>query len=67
MNQWKSQLGQRHTKFEDARVHHVNTVSITNFYEIENLGIECEPRCGGCKCEKCAIGSKTTRYKKKES
>ena len=49
---------QKHTRFENAKVHHVNTVSITNFYEIENLGIECVPRCGGCKCGKCAIGSK---------
>ena len=48
---------QLHTKFEDARVHYVNTVSITNLHEIENLGIECEPRCGGCKRGKCAIGS----------
>nr|XP_058940528.1 uncharacterized protein LOC131768833 [Pocillopora verrucosa] len=25
---------------------------------LENLGIECKPKCGGCKCGKCAIGSK---------
>ena len=43
----------QYAKLEDARVYHANAVSITNFYEIENLGIEC----GGCKCGKCPIGS----------
>ena len=32
-------------------------VKIEDFYNIENLGINCTPRCGGCKCGKCAPGS----------
>ena len=32
-------------------------VKIEDFYNIENLGINCTPRCGGCKCGKCALGS----------
>ena len=26
--------------------------------KIENLGIECKPQCGGCKCGKCSLGAK---------
>ena len=43
---------------ENTFVHHVTGITIANFYGIENLGIECKPRCGGCKCGKCAIGTK---------
>ena len=32
--------------------------NVEDFYNIENLGIECKPRCGGCKCGRCPIGSK---------
>lgn len=32
--------------------------NVEDFYKIENLGIECKPRCGGCKCGRCPIGSK---------
>ena len=39
--------------FEVAMVHHV---TFSDFYKIENLGIECKPKCGGCKCGRCAIG-----------
>ena len=49
---------QRLNKIVDAKIHLVDTISINDFYQIENLGIECKPKCGGCKCGKCAIGSK---------
>ena len=38
-------------------VHYVKGVKLEDFYNIENLGINCTPRCGGCKCGKCAPGS----------
>ena len=41
-----------------ATVNHSFKVKIDDFYNIENLGVECNPRCGSCKCGKCAIGSK---------
>ena len=39
-------------------MNHSFKVKIDDFYNIENLGVECNPRCGSCKCGKCAIGSK---------
>ena len=30
-----------------ARVQHV--IKVEDFYKIENLGVECVPRCGSCK------------------
>ena len=39
-----------------ARVQHV--IKVEDFYKIENLGVECVPRCGSCKCGHCAVGSK---------
>ena len=38
-------------------VHYIKGVKIEDFYNIENLGINCAPRCGGFKCSKCAPGS----------
>ena len=37
-----------------------------DFYNIENLGIECSPRCGGCKCGKCSLGSKNYTIKEEK-
>ncbi|XP_068712364.1 myosin-2 heavy chain-like [Montipora foliosa] len=45
-----------------ARVQHV--IKVEDFYKIENLGVECVPRCGSCKCGHCAVGSKN--YSSKE-
>ena len=44
---------------ENVRVNTiVGKVSIEDFCTIEALGIQCKPRCGGCKCEKCSLGAK---------
>ena len=43
--------------FCHAGIHTVTAVSIEDFYKIENLGVECTPRCGGCKCGNCPPGS----------
>ena len=44
---------------ENVRVNTiVGKVSIEDFYTIEALGIQCKPRCGGCKCGKCSLGAK---------
>ncbi|XP_068692579.1 uncharacterized protein [Montipora foliosa] len=37
----------------DIKVIHVMKANAEDFYNIENLGIECEPCCGGCKCGRC--------------
>ena len=31
------------------------TACIDDFYSIKNLGVECNPKCGSCKCGKCQI------------
>jgi len=41
----------------DAIVMHVSG-GIEQFFEIEGLGVKCEPRCGSCKCGKCHPGGK---------
>ena len=42
----------------DVKVLHVMKVNVDDFYNIQNLGSNCIPRCGGCKCGKCPIGIK---------
>ena len=44
----------------DVKVLHVMKANVEDFYDIENRGIECKPRCGGCKCGICFIGVKST-------
>ncbi|KAK4304812.1 hypothetical protein Pmani_023247 [Petrolisthes manimaculis] len=31
--------------------------SLDSFFNVESLGTQCTPRCGGCKCGNCPIGS----------
>lgn len=56
-----------------VRVNHVAGVSYVNdlhaeskesvtkrlqaFFDVESLGIHCNPKCGNCKCGKCPLGS----------
>ena len=42
----------------NARVHFVGKVNVEDFYTIEALGVQCKPKCGGCKCRKCSLGAK---------
>lgn len=46
----------------------VNTaiVRVEDFYNIENLGIGCTPRCGGCKCGKCSLGTQDYTIKEEK-
>ena len=41
----------------NAMVMHA-TGTIESFFEMESLGVMCEPRCGGCKCGRCQPGAK---------
>ena len=36
---------------------------ILNFFDEEQIGIHCEPRCGGCRCGSCTLGSKQMSLK----
>lgn len=58
-NRFRRCHGGAHTDVKDANhamqnalVHHVAEVKIEDFYNIENLGVECTSRCRGCKCGK---------------
>ena len=46
----------------------VNTaiVRVEDFYNIENLGIGCSPRCGGCKCGKCSLETQNFTIKEEK-
>ena len=46
-----------------ATVNYINAENIKNFFDVENIGIECEPRCGNCRCGKCPIGGKENSIK----
>ena len=41
-----------------ATVNHARKVRIEDFYSIEAMGVECNPKCGGCKCGKYPLGGK---------
>ena len=47
----------------DVRVHHVSRVKVEDFYNIENLGVECTPRCGVCRCGRCPLSDKNYNLK----
>ena len=48
---------------QNALAHHVAEVKIEDFYNIENLGMECTTRSGVCKCGKCLPGVKNYSLK----
>ena len=56
------EINERH-KLNSVQVFHTTSPSVEDFYNIENLGIECTPRCGGCKCGRCPMGSKNYTIK----
>lgn len=51
-------------QLKDASAHEevinvcINAVSLSEFFSIESMGVECSPKCGGCRCGHCAPGSK---------
>ena len=50
----------------NAQTHIAKVVRVEDFYNIENLGIQFLPKCGGCKCGKCAPGSKNCTLKEEK-
>ena len=45
------------TNLENMSIFHVSNVKIDDFFKTEEMGVACNPRCGGCKCGNCAPGS----------
>ena len=50
---------------ECAQVHHVSGIKTEDFFSVENLGVECKPRCGGYKCGGCSLGAKNYSLRRK--
>ena len=51
---------------KQARTAHVvahSSGGVERFFDIENLGTNCNPSCGGCKCGKCQPGGKNMSLK----
>ena len=40
--------------------------NIEKFFEIENLGVSCQPKCGSCRCGACHPGGKNMSLKEEE-
>lgn len=59
------ETNERH-ELNSVPVLHSTSSTVEDFYNIENLGIECSPRCGGCKCGKCSLGSKNYTIKEEK-
>ena len=59
-------FGEAGHTMQNARVHHVSGIKIEDFFIIKNLGVECTPRCGGCKCGKCPLGAKNYDLKEEK-
>lgn len=49
-------------KARNARGTHVSG-KVERFFDIEALGVTCEPKCGGCKCGHCQPGGKNMSLK----
>ena len=43
---------------QHVTINHLKGVHIEEFFNAESLGIQCSPKCGSCRCGKCAIGGK---------
>ena len=65
-NRFGKCLGGSHPKLSEGTrkvvkhvtIHHFKGVTLQDFYDTEVMGVNCTPKCGGCKCGKCALGSK---------
>ena len=41
-----------------AVIHHAKGMNLESFFDTEGLGVVCTPKCGSCRCGKCALGGK---------
>ena len=47
-------------------IHHVAGIKVEDFYKIEAMGVECTPKCGGCRCGHCPAGGKDYTLKEEQ-
>ena len=55
---------------DEKRVEHGETYhaigNAAEFFSTEQLGIQCQPKCGGCRCGKCHLGGKNMTIKEEK-
>ena len=44
-------------------IHSLGIIKIEDFYNMEAMGVNCNPKCGGCKCGHCSPGGKNYSLK----
>ena len=54
---------------DDILINHNQTFvkSVEDFFTIENLGIDCNPKCGGCRCGKCSFDNNPSVKEQRET
>ena len=55
----------KHQERTEAKVHFISAAP-HNFFEIEQLGVACNPHCGSCKCGKCHVAGKDMSIKEEK-
>ena len=73
-NRFGKCLGGSHQLFHEktkklvkhVTIHHVKYSEMEKFFEIESLGVQCKPKCGGCQCGKCSLGSSDCTIKEEK-
>ena len=48
---------------QHVSINHIRHVSVEDFYNIQSVGVECSPRCCGCKCSDCPLGGQSYNLK----
>ena len=41
----------------------MSSKKLLQFFQEENIGVNCNPQCGNCRCGKCALGAKQMTLK----
>ena len=48
---------------QHVTINHLRQIKVEDFYDVEAMGVSCNPRCGGCKCGQCPAGGKSYTLK----
>ena len=55
--------GNKQPSINSAYINLVIRPKIKDFFDIEEMGVNCTPKCGSCRCGKCSLGSKNFSIK----
>ena len=48
---------------QHVTINHLRQIKVESFYDVEAMGVSCNPKCGGCKCGQCPAGGKSYTLK----